>query len=161
MLEALICLPVLVGALGGIVALHAAYGAKLEAMARARRIAWLQADSGECPARSCSSGECGSVEGDIRSGGLDAVLAARRSPFSLDSFLGDLGRFLAGTVTRGVGVASARTSTVIGKSVTSQQGVTTLMCNTTSRHTDGLGNVLREACATGLASMEYASAVCR
>ncbi len=160
MLEALVCLPVLIGAVAGIVALHGAYGAKLEAMARARRIAWLQADSGECPARSCRSGDCGSVEAELREEVVDSVLRARGSRFSLESFLGDLGRFLVGNVTRGIGIAHARSSPIIGKSVTSQQGVTTLMCNTTTRHADGLGNVLEEACATGLASMEYASAVC-
>jgi hypothetical protein len=50
---------------------------------------------------------------------------------------------------------------MFGRARTVQHGVTTLICNTTSRYTDGLGNVLEQACATGLGMTEYASAVCR
>jgi hypothetical protein len=76
LVEALIGLPVFVAALAGVVALNGMYGAKLEAKSRARRMAWLQADSGECPVQSCSNGDCGRIEGEIRAGGLDELLAA-------------------------------------------------------------------------------------
>lgn len=161
MLEALICLPVLLVALAGIVALNGAYSAKLEAKARARRMAWLQVDSGECPAKSCASGACGSIEHEIRSEGLDRLLDVSDSRFSLRSFLGNLGRFLLGKATKGVGSAEAASSPIFGRAWTAQHGMTTLMCNTTSRYTDGLGNLLEQACATGLGTTEYASAVCR
>lgn len=160
-LEALICLPVLLVALAGIVALNGAYSAKLEAKAGARRMAWLQADSGECPATSCANGDCGGIEHQIRSEGLDRLLDVSDSRFSLRSFLGNLGRFLLGKATKGVGSAEAASSPIFGRARTAQHGITTLVCNTTSRYTYGLGNVLEQACATGLGTTEYASAVCR
>ncbi|MBT8467636.1 MAG: hypothetical protein KJN97_02705, partial [Deltaproteobacteria bacterium] len=46
MLEALIGLPVFAASLAAVVALSGMYGAKLEAKSHARRLAWLQADSG-------------------------------------------------------------------------------------------------------------------
>ena len=66
LLEALVSLPVFIAALAGVVALNGMYSAKLEAKSRARRLAWLQADSGECPAQSCRSGECGQQEDQER-----------------------------------------------------------------------------------------------
>ena len=159
-MEALICLPVLIVALAGIVALNGAYSAKLEAKARARRIAWLQADSGECPATSCASGECEIIEQEIRAEGLDRILDVSSSRFSLRSFVGNVGRFLLGKATKGLGRGEAASSPIFGRAQTSQHGTNTLMCNTTARHPDGLGNVLEQACETGLATMEYASAVC-
>jgi|GEM_PF-1625716 len=159
--EALISLPVFAAALAGIVALNAMYGAKLEAKSRARRIAWLQADSGQCPAQSCRSGECGRIEGDIQAGGLDELLAVRDSQFSLGSFLGNVGRYLLGKATNGVGVAEASMPTLMGSTLGSQHGVNTLLCNTTSRRTDTGISVLEHACRTGLGTTEYASAVCQ
>jgi len=161
MAEALISLPVFVAALAGVVALNGMYGAKLEAKSRARRMAWLQADSGECPVQSCRSGECGRIEGEIRSGGLDDLLTVQDSGLSLDNFLGNVGRFLLGRATNGVGVADALMPTIVGSEKTSQHGVTTLLCNTTSRHTDTGSNVLEHACRTGLRTTEYAREVCR
>lgn len=161
MAEALISLPVFVAALAGVVALNGMYGAKLEAKSRARRMAWLQADSGECPVQSCRSGECGRIEGEIRSGGLDDLLTVQDSGLSLDNFLGNVGRFLLGRATNGVGVADALMPTIVGSEKTSQRGVTTLLCNTTSRHTDTGSNVLEHACRTGLRTTEYAREVCR
>jgi Flp pilus assembly pilin Flp len=161
LLEALISLPVFIAALAGIVALNGMYGAKLEAKSRARRLAWLQADSGECPAQSCRIGECGRIEGAIRAGGIDDVLAVRDGQFSLGSFLGDVGRYFLGKATNGVGLAQAATSMMVGSGRTSQHGVTTLLCNTTARHTDAGGSVLEYACRTGLRTTEYASEVCR
>lgn len=161
MVEALISLPVFVFALAAVVALNGMYGAKLEAKAHARRLAWLQADSGECPAQSCRSGECGRIEGEIRAGGLDDLLSVQDTRFSLDSFLGNLGRFFLGRATHGVGAAVARMPSILASEMGSQHGVTTLLCNTTTRHAEGGGNVLEQACRTGLGTTEYAREVCR
>lgn len=161
MLEALVCMPVFAAALAAMVALNGMYSAKLEAKARARRLAWLQADSGECPFQSCRSGECGRAEGTIRTGGLDDLLTVRDSRFSLDSFLGNVGRFLLGKATNGVGVAEARMPGLVAAHAGSQHGVTTLLCNTTTRQADDVGNVLDHACRAGLQTTEYASEVCR
>lgn len=159
--EALVSLPVFIAALIGVVALNGMYSAKLEAKSRARRLAWLQADSGECPAESCRSGECGHAETEIRAGGLDEVLTVHDSHFSLESFVGRVGRYLVGKVTRGVGLAAAATPPMVGSGLTSQRGVTTLLCNTVARRTDTGGSVLEHACRTGLRTTEYASEVCR
>ena len=161
LVEALISLPVFIAVLAGVVALNGMYSAKLEAKARARRLAWLQADSGECPAQSCRSGECGRIAGDIRSGGIDGALAVHDSQFSLQSFLGDVGRFFLGKATNGVGLAEAVIPAIVGSGRTSQRGVTTLLCNATARPTDTGGSVLEHACRTGLRTTEYASEVCR
>jgi len=159
--EALISLPVFVAALVGVAALNGMYGAKLEAKSRARRLAWLQADSGECPAQSCRARECGRAEGEIRAGGLDALLTARDGRFYVTSFLGDVGRYLLGKVTHGVGIASAAMPRMVGSGLTSQRGVTTLLCNTTARPSETGGSVLDHACRTQLRTMEYAREVCR
>jgi hypothetical protein len=161
MLEALISLPVFAASLAAVVALNGMYGAKLEAKSRARRMAWLQADSGECPAQSCRSGECGRIEGEIRAGGLDDLLTVHDGRFTLDSFLGNLGRFFLGKATNGVGLAEALTPTMLNPEIGSQRGVTTLLCNTTPRNAEGVGNVLEHACRTGLQTTEYAREVCR
>jgi hypothetical protein len=161
LLEALLSLPVFIAALAGVVALSGMYGAKLEAKSRARRLAWLQADSGECPTQSCRIGECGRIENEIRAGGLDDVLTVRDGQFSLGSFFSDVGHYLLGKATNGVGVAVAATPTMVGSGRTSQHGVTTLLCNTTARHTDTGGSVLEHACRTGLRTTEYAREVCR
>ena len=161
MVEALVALPVFAAALAVVVALNGMYSAKLEAKARARRLAWLQADSGECPVQSCRSGECGRLESEIRTGGLDDLLSVQDGGFSLDSFLGNVGRFLLGKATNGVGVAEARLPGLVPAGPGSQRGVTTLLCNTTRRHAGPSGNVLDHACRTGLESTEYAREVCR
>jgi hypothetical protein len=159
--EALVSLPVFIAALVGVVALNGMYSAKLEAKSRARRLAWLQADSGECPAQSCRSGACGRVESDVRAGGLDELLTVHDGHFSLESFLGNVGRYLLGRATNGVGLATAVLPPMVGSGLTSQHGVTTLLCNTTARRADTGGSVLEHACRTGLRTTEYASAVCR
>lgn len=161
MLEALIALPVFVASLAAVVALNGMYGAKLEAKSRARRMAWLQADSGECPAQSCRSGECGRIEGEIRAGGLDDLLTVDDGRRSLGAFLGNLGRFFLGKATNGVGLADASMPTMLSPAIGSQHGVTTLLCNTTTRNAEGAGNVLEHACRTGLQTTEYAREVCR
>ncbi len=161
LLEALISLPVFAASLAAVVALNGMYGAKLEAKSRARRIAWLQADSGECPAQSCRSGECARIEGEIRAGGIDDLLTVHDGRLSLDSFLGNLGRFFVGKATHGVGLAEALMPTILSSEMGSQHGVTTLLCNTTARTAEGEGNVLEHACRTGLQNTEYAREVCR
>jgi len=50
---------------------------------------------------------------------------------------------------------------MVGSGLTSQYGVTTLLCNTTARQTDTGGSVLEHACGTDLRTTEYASEVCR
>ena len=159
--EALISIPVLVAILAGVVALNGMYIAKLEAKSRARRMAWLQANSGHCPARSCQSPECARIENQIRSDGLDEPLEVQESRFSLRSFLGDLSRFFLGKVTTGIGAADAVMPSAVRRSLGHQRGVTTLLCNTRSRQTDTGDSVLEHACRTGLRTTEYASAVCK
>lgn len=159
--EALITLPVFAAALVGIVALNSMYSAKLEAKARARRMAWLQADSGECPAQSCRSGECGRAEDAIRTGGLDDALSADQGRFSVNSFLGDVGGYLLGRATNGVGFAAAPMPNGLGDGETQQRGVSTLLCNTKPRRSPDGESILQHACSTGLHSTNYASEVCR
>lgn len=161
LVEALISLPVFVAALAGVVALNGMYGAKLEAKSRARRMAWLQADSGECPVQSCRNEGCGRIEGEIRAGGLDELLTVQDGRFSFGSFLDNVGSYLLGKVTSGIGLVEAQMPAMVGSGLTSQRGVTTLLCNTTSRHTDTGASVLEHACRTGLGTAEYANAVCR
>jgi hypothetical protein len=105
--------------------------------------------------QSCSNGDCGRIEGEIRAGGLDELLAVQDGRFSLGSFLDNVGSYLLGKATNGIGLAEALMPAMVGSGLTSQHGVTTLLCNTTSRHTD------EHACRTGLSTTEYASAVCR
>ncbi len=159
--EALVSLPLFAAALIGVVALNSMYSAKLEAKARARRMAWLQADSGECPTQSCRSGECGRAQSAIRTGGLDDAVFARGGRFSVGSFLGDVAGYLVGRATNGVGLAEAPMPNGIGGGRTQQHGVTTLLCNTKPRKSDDVNNVLDHACSTELGSTEYASEVCR
>ncbi len=161
MAEALICFPVFAALLAGVVAFHGMYAAKLEAKSRARRLAWLQADSGQCPPASCQHADCGRIEGEVRAGGLDDAFRVGDVGFSLDSSLGDVGRYLLGTVTHGVGVAMTAMPSMVTPQVGRQQGVTTLLCNTTTRRAEDGFNVLEHACRTGLGTTEYANEVCR
>lgn len=161
MAEALICLPVFVALLAGVLAFHGMYAAKLEAKSRARRLAWLQADSGQCPPASCQHADCGRIEGEVRTGGLDDALRVGDGAFSLDSFLGDVGRYLLGTVTHGVGAATAAMPSLWAPKMGLQHGVTTLLCNTTTRRAEDGADVLEHACSTGLGTTEYANEVCR
>jgi hypothetical protein len=159
--EALVALPLFVAALVGVVALNSMYSAKLEARARARRLAWLQADSGECPAQNCRSGECGTAESAIRAAGLDDAGSAGGGRFSVGSFLGDVGSYLRGRATHGIGLADAPMPSGLGGGRTQQRAVSTLLCNTRRRTSPEGNDVLEHACSTGLRSTEYASEVCR
>lgn len=160
-LEALVVVPVLGLLLAGVVSLNAMYGAKLEAKARARRVAWLRADSGDCPASPCRTGKCQAIEADIRVGGLDAIGISRASGYALQSFVGDVRDFFMGRTTTGTGSAVASTPVVAGSRNTTQRGANTLLCNTTRRKTSSGDSILDHACSTGLSETEYAREVCR
>ena len=159
--EGLVVLPFFAMALIGIVTLHNVYDAKIEAKARARRLAWLQADSGDCSVRACRSAECGGAEASIRAGGLDDALGASSSGLSLRTFLRDVGSYLLGKATVAVGIARAPRPSGLGGGSLEQRGIHVLLCNTLPRITPGGGNVLEEACSTGLGSVDYAREVCR
>jgi hypothetical protein len=158
--ETLVALPVLGLILAGVLALNAAYGAKLEAKSRARRVAWLQADSGECPTRACNGGGCQAIESEMRARGLDALSSPRGGELSLSSFVGSVREFFLGRTTTGVGTARAPTPRLVGSGQTLQRGATTLLCNTTSRRTSSGESILDHACSTGLRLTEYAGEVC-
>jgi Flp pilus assembly pilin Flp len=160
MTEALICTPVFAAILAGVVAFHGIYAAKLEAKSRARRLAWLQADSGRCPAQSCLNDDCGRAEAEVRAGGLDGLSRVRDTRFSLASFVGDVGRYFLGRVTHGIGVAATRMPSMVDPAAGFQRGATALLCNTTMRHAEAGGSVLEHACRAGLRTTEYAGEVC-
>ena len=161
LLETLIALPLLLVTLVGVVALNSSYGAKLEAKARGRRMAWLQADSGECPARRCKGGGCDEIESELRAGALDPLSTARAAGYSLDSFVENARDFLLGRTTTGIGTAGAELPRSLRSADSWHRGVTTLLCNTTRRQTDSGGSVLDQACSTDLNTTEYANEVCR
>ncbi|MFZ1864130.1 MAG: hypothetical protein WAU39_07920 [Polyangiales bacterium] len=158
--EALISLPVFVALLGGTVALNSMYGAKLEAMARARRLAWLQADSGECRARSCTSTACQAAEAEIRSGDLADLDTVSRSGMSLGSFAIHVRDHLLGTYTDGVASAEARMPSTSSSPITVQRATTRVLCNATTRRTQQAQTILDQACSTSLGTTEYAREVC-
>ena len=155
--EALICVPIYAAVLIGLVAFNNMYSAKIEAMARARRVAWLQAESGDCPEESCT--ECASSEGEIQTG-LDSLSRARSGKGSASSFAGKLGELIAGSSTRGTATAVAPLPPRIGDGRTVQRGVTPLPCNTKPRKAPDEGSILEEACAGGLSTAGYAGAAC-
>jgi hypothetical protein len=157
--EALVTIPFFAAALVGVVALHSIYGAKLEAKSRARRLAWLQSDSGECPAQTCKE-QCLQAEAAIRADGLERALSTGARGFELRGFLRDAGEHLVGRVTHGVGQAHAPMPNGIGGGRTRQRGVTTLLCNTRRRASNDGDNVLAHACSSGLRELDYASEVC-
>ena len=159
--EGLVVLPFFAMALIGIVTLHNVYGAKIEAKARARRLAWLQADSGDCSVQSCQSTECGGAEAAIRTGGLDDALSASSSGLSLRTFLRDVGSYLLGKATVAVGVARAPRPSGLGGGHLEQRGLHVLLCNARSRTTPDGRSVLDSACSAGLGSVDYAREVCR
>jgi hypothetical protein len=159
--EALISLPVFVALLGGTVALNGMYTAKLEAMARARRLAWLQANSGECPPRSCASAACQAAEAEVRSGALADLGAVGGSGVSLGSLLMQARDYLLGSYTAGLGSAQARMPSTSRSAVTVQRATTRVLCNTTARRTEEGQTILDQACATNLGTTEYAREVCR
>lgn len=159
--EALAAVPVLGVILAGVLALNSMYAAKLEAKARARRIAWLEADSGRCSAKSCAGAGCQALETEIRANGLDALSTQRDGRFSLASFVGSIREFFVGRTTTGLATANAPTPMLVSSGRTEQRGATTLLCNTTPRLTGSGGSILDHACSTDLNTTEYAREVCR
>ena len=162
--ETLVVLPVLVTALAGIVGVHGMYGATLEAKAEARRLAWLQADSGNCPSSTCRSEECARSAATIQQDGLDQAESASSAGAIAGSFFGRIRRGLGAGATTGVGLASAPRPGLPrgsrGSNRFEQRATLPLLCNTTPRTADGL-DVLTRACAHGLSTVEFASEVCR
>ena len=159
--EALVSLPVFVALLGGTVALNSMYGAKLEAMARARRLAWLQADSGECPPSSCASSACRAAEAGIRSDGLAGLEVISGGGISLGSLVIHVRDHLLGTYTDGVASAKARMPSTSSSAITVQRARTRVLCNATTRLTEQGQTILDRACSTSLGNTEYAREVCR
>lgn len=159
--EAIISLPVFIALLGGVVAVNGMYEAKMEAKSRARRLAWLQADSGLCPERSCRSPECSATEQAILSDGVGGLQRIADGPVALGSFLRRMRDYFVGTYTDGIATARAPMPATFHSSFTVQRGTTTLLCNTTGRHTHDGESILERACATDLRSTEYAREVCR
>ncbi|MGD8826632.1 MAG: hypothetical protein PVI24_16730 [Myxococcales bacterium] len=159
--EALVSLPVLIALLGGTVALSSMYRAKLEAMARARRLAWLQADSGQCPARSCASPACQAAESQIDSEALGRLRGVSEDGMSLHSFVAQARDYFVGSYTSGVASAEARLPSTSRSAITVQRGATRILCNTTPKSTEEARSVLEQACASGLETTEYAREVCR
>ena len=158
--EAIVVAPFLGALLASVIALNAMYGAKLEAKSRARRLAWLQADSGECPTVSCTSAACSEATAELGRS-LDGVATTRHDRMSLGAIAGKLAQALLGKVTRAVAAADADLPPAIGEGRTTQQGVATLLCNTTVRATESGRSALEHACAAGLRETEYAGEVCR
>jgi hypothetical protein len=159
-LEATVAAPFLATILAGVLAINAMYAAKLEAKARASRLAWLQADSGNCPERSCTGSRCQVIEAGILADGVEELDSPRSGRFSLGSFVRDVGAFFAGRITRGVASAHAPLPSLFGHGRTVQRGQTTLLCNTTGRTTDSGVSILDHACSAGLGTTEYAREVC-
>ena len=135
------------------------YGAKLEAKSRARRMAWLQAESGQCPAQSCRDAECVHIAGEVRSG-VDELFSVENSRFSLRNLVGELGTYFLGKTTHGIGLAEEPTSKTVGSGTTTQRGVTALLCNTIPRAMNADAHPLEHACRTELRTLEYANEIC-
>ncbi|MGB5811019.1 MAG: hypothetical protein WBG86_10850 [Polyangiales bacterium] len=157
--EALVTLPFFAAALAGIVALNGTYGAKFEAKARARRIAWLQAESGDCPATSCGS-ECARIESDIQTRGLSDALRVTEGGRSGSSLLREVGEYLLGGTTVGIGTARARKPGLLGGGMISQHAANPMLCNTRARVTEEGDTALALACESDLRSVRYAQGVC-
>jgi hypothetical protein len=160
-LEGVVVAPVLGILLAGVVALSAMYEAKLEAKSRARRMAWLQADSGDCPPQTCAGGSCEAISQELQSSALDPAMNLQRRGLSLRTLLGRTRDFFYGTATRGMGTATRHLPRVFGKERAQQHGATTMLCNTTGRRAESGESILDYACSAGLDTTEYAREVCR
>lgn len=159
LVEAVIVAPIFALVLSAALALHSMYSAKLAAKERARRLAWLQADSGECPESSCKTPECERSLEEVE-GVLDGTRVTGNG-LSLEAFLGEIRSFLVGRMTRGVTSVTSRTPRMFSGGSSTQSGVTGLVCNTRARHTSDGSSVLDHACRAGLQGTEYAREVCR
>lgn len=159
--EALAAIPFLSALLAGVVAVGAMYSAKIEAKARARRLVWLQSDSGVCPAEACTSPTCASAQRELERGGLDQLESVRGDGRSLGGFVGNLRRFLVGEVTRAHASATATLPRRLLGGRTTQTGRMTLLCNATAEDMGSEGTALEQACRSGLERTEYAREVCK
>ena len=161
LVESVIIIPILGLILAGIVAVHSLYATKIAAKASARRLAWLQADSGECPISSCTTSTCEATVREIRDGGIDALQTPNSGCFRLGSFLGKLQSFFNGRATSGVATAEARLPRLLRRRKTTLAGRTTLICNTTARNSESGVSILEHACNTDLRTTDYAREICR
>lgn len=157
--EAIVILPVLGTLLASVLAVSAIYSAKLDAKAFARRLAWLQADSGRCVEAGCAGGECDAVAGEVLASGVDALSSVRTAGFSLRSFVGDVGEFFVSTSTRSIGTATRELPTAFGRR-THQTGVKALVCNTAPGSSGPSSSILDFVCKTDLKYSEYAGEIC-
>lgn len=160
LVESVIIVPVLGLILAGVLAVHGLYAAKIEAKARARRLAWLQADSGECPASSCSKPDCEATVREIRDRGVNALQTPGSGRFRLGSFLGELGGFFIGRATFGAATATARLPRLLRRGQTKLPARMTLICNTRARSNESGVSILEHACNTDLRTTEYAREIC-
>ena len=158
--EALVALPIFVAALIAVIGFNNLYSAKLEAMSRARRMAWLQAESGECPTTSCDTPECRAQEQRIE-GEFDAAANTNGDGKSLGDWMGGVSDFLLGKSTEGVGLFESPMPNALGGK-TEQRGLAKLRCNTKPRSFDGEeGSILEAACTAELRNTEYAQEACK
>ena len=153
--------PVLAVILAGVVSLSSMYAAKLEAKARARRLAWLQADGGHCVPAACSTPSCVRSTSELRETAARLTSSPGTHGFSLRSLLGRIESYFLGSVTRAVASAGAPLPPFISGGRTIQRGAAALPCNATVRRTESGRSALDHACATRLADMEYAREICR
>lgn len=158
--EALAVIPALGAILAGVVALHAMYDAKLDAKARATRLAWLQADSGQCPTTPCSTRACDAAVDELQREGLDRITSAEHGSHSLESFVGRVGRFFMGGVTRVKASVRIELPRPLSGGKSMQTSLAALPCNTTTRKTESGSSVLEHVCATELGRTEYAREIC-
>lgn len=157
--EAILVIPILGMLLATVLAVSAIYSTKLEAKARSRRLAWLQAESGRCPERACLGAACGVAVADVRANGVDALSSVRASRFSLDTFVGDVRQFFVGTSTTSVATATKALPMMLGRA-TRQSGAHPLACNTTPRSTNPGTSAVDLVCQTDLRRSEYAGDIC-
>ncbi|MEM7436576.1 MAG: hypothetical protein AAF436_15570 [Myxococcota bacterium] len=156
--EALIVVPVLAALLAGVVGLNNLYSAKLDARARARRHAWLQAESGDCPRLACDAA-CARARQEVERGALAGAAAASSGRFSSDRFLGDVQGFFRGRVAEGVGTASARLPALVGGGARQTESHV-LPCNARGRVQPDGKDIFQYACEADLRNVPYAEGAC-
>ncbi|MEM7138199.1 MAG: hypothetical protein AAF500_16585 [Myxococcota bacterium] len=158
MAEALILVPVFAALLAGVVGLNNLYVAKLEARERARRHAWLQAESGRCSRLACDA-ICMRAREEVDREALAEAAAASNEGFPTGVALTEVQGFFAGRVAEGIGVASAPLPAMVG-GAKRQTEIHAVPCNTTGRvHPDG-GDIFQLACEADLRNIEYVEGAC-
>ena len=156
--EALVCFPAFLALLLAVIGLHGMYSGKLEAKSRARRAAWLQADSGDCAQNSCP--DCRPGERRIAAEAFTPIEEVQTSGHSLSKFGSRLSSQLFGRSTDGVGEVTVDMPKGMGGAGTRMRGLTTLPCNTRGRQGPNIESALRDACEGGLAGVELAAGAC-